>query len=72
MNLRFNSDLMIYFLFTTFLKLIASFSGKKVADYSEQSSRRVSSFVGAYWNPCSVHVVYLYCALITLKMEVLV
>ena len=30
-NLHFNSDLMIYFLFMTFLKLIA-FSGNKVAD----------------------------------------
>ena len=48
MNLHFNSDLMTYFLFTTFLKLIASFSGKKVAAYSEQSSQRVSLVIGAY------------------------
>ena len=37
-NLRFNSDLMIYFLFMTFLKLIASFSRKKVADAFHWSS----------------------------------
>ena len=37
-NLRFSSDLMIYFLFMTFLKQIASFSGKKVADAFHWSS----------------------------------
>ena len=34
----FNSDLMIYFLFMTFIKLIASFSGKKLADAFHWSS----------------------------------
>ena len=47
-NLCLNSDLMIYFLFTKFLKLISSFSGKEVIDCSEQSSLRISSVVGAY------------------------
>ena len=35
----------------TLFKLVASSSGEKVANYSEQCSRRVSSVVGAYRNP---------------------
>ena len=31
-----------------------SLSGEKIADFSEQCSRRVSSVIGAYWNPCKV------------------
>ena len=27
-------------------------SERKVGDFSEQSNRRISSVVGAYWNPC--------------------
>ena len=42
---------MIYFWFITLLKLVASFFWKKVADFYEQSSRRISSAVDAYWNP---------------------
>ena len=42
---------MIYFLFITLFKLVASSFCKKVADLYEQRSRRVSSVVGAYWNP---------------------
>ena len=37
---------------TTLFKLAASSSEKKIADFSEQRSRRISSVVGAYWNPC--------------------
>ena len=37
----------------TFLKLIASFLGKKVADCSEQSGQHVSSVIGAYWSKLS-------------------
>ena len=36
------------FLPMTLFKLVASSSGEKVADFSEQCSRRVSSVVGAY------------------------
>ena len=41
----------ILFLPMTLFKLVASNSGEKVADFSEQCSRRVSSVVGAHWNP---------------------
>ena len=40
----------IIFLYMTLLKL-ASSSEEKVADFTEQCSRRVSSVVGGYWNP---------------------
>ena len=46
----------IIFLCMALFKLVASSSEEKVADFSEQCSRRVSSVVGAYWNPCSIHV----------------
>ena len=36
------------FFFTTLFKLVASSFYKKVADFYEQSNRRVSSAVGAY------------------------
>ena len=36
-------------------RLVASFFYKKVANYSEQSSRRILSAVGAYWNPCHLY-----------------
>ena len=36
------------FLSMTLFKLVASSSGEKVADFSEQCSRRVLSVVGAY------------------------
>ena len=39
------------FLVTTLFKLVTSF-WKKVGDFYEQSSRRVSWAVGAYWNRC--------------------
>ena len=42
---------MIYFLFTMLFKVVASSFWKKAADFYEQSSRRVSSAIGAYWNP---------------------
>ena len=35
----------------TLFKLVASSSAEKVADFSQQCSQRVSSVVGAYWNP---------------------
>ena len=35
----------------TLFKLVASSSAAKVADFSQQCSQRVSSVVGAYWNP---------------------
>ena len=38
----------IIVLYMTLLKLVASSSEEKVADFSEQCSRRVSSVVGAY------------------------
>ena len=41
----------IIFLSITLFKLGASSSEKKVADFSEQCSRHVSSVVSAYWNP---------------------
>ena len=41
----------IIFLSMTLFKLVASSSEEKVADFSEQCSRRVSSVVGAYYNP---------------------
>ena len=51
-NEGFHSDLMIYFWLITLLKLVASFLRQKVAYFYEQSSRHVSSAVGAYnWNP---------------------
>ena len=50
-NEGFYSDLMIYFWLITSLKLVASFLRQKVAYFYEQSSRHVSSAVGAYWNP---------------------
>ena len=50
-NEGFYSDLMIYFWLITLLKLVASFLRQKVAYFYEQSSRHVSSAVGAYWNP---------------------
>ena len=46
----------IIFLCMALFKLVASSSEEKVADLSEQCSRRVSSVVGAYWNLCSIHV----------------
>ena len=40
---------MMYYLLTMFLKVVASsFGNKKVGDFSEQSSRCVSSIFGAY------------------------
>ena len=42
---------MIYFLCITLFNQVASSFCKKVADLYEQSSRRISSAVGAYWNP---------------------
>ena len=41
----------ILFFPMTLLKLVASSSGERVANFSEQCSWRVSSVVGAYWNP---------------------
>ena len=38
----------IIVLYMTLFKLVASSSEEKVADFSEQCSRRVSSVVGAY------------------------
>ena len=40
---------------TTLFKQFASSFRKKVADFSGQSCRRVSSVVGAYWNPWARH-----------------
>ena len=40
-----------YILFTTLFKQVAFSFQKKVTDFYEQSSQRVSSAVGAYWNP---------------------
>ena len=42
---------MMYFLFITLFKLVASSFCKKVADLYEQSSQRVTLAIGAYWNP---------------------
>ena len=40
---------MMYYLLVMFLKVVASsFGNKKVGNFSEQSSRCVSSVVGAY------------------------
>ena len=36
----------------TFFKFVASSSEERVADFSEQCSRRILWVVGAYWNPC--------------------
>ena len=40
---------MIYFLFATLFLFY-----KRAADFYERSGLRVSSAVGAYWNPCVV------------------
>ena len=51
-NLLIHSDFMIYFLFTTLFKVVASSFSKKVANLYKQSSRCISSAIGAFWNPC--------------------
>lgn len=42
---------MMYFLFLTLFNQVASSFRKKVANLYEQSNRRVSPAVRAYWNP---------------------
>ena len=42
---------MIYFLVSTFFKLVAPSLLEELIDFCEQSSRGVSSAVGAYWKP---------------------
>ena len=50
----------IVFLSMALFKPVASSSEKKVAVFSEQCSRRVSSVVAAYWNPCFWYILWLH------------
>ena len=51
-------QMLIYFLLTTLFKLVASSFYKNVADLYDQSSRRISWAVCAYWNSCICNFLY--------------
>jgi len=53
-NYFFIQILWYFFVYSVIQTRCFFFLEKKVADLYEQSSRRVSLPVGAYWNPCLI------------------